>query len=58
MNFWDVFLSAVIIAALVLAVAFCVRKKARGDSCCGGDCAGCRSRCGQEKDQQEGGSPR
>ena len=45
MNLWDVLLTAVIVAALALAVAVCVRKKKRGDSCCGGNCAGCRGRC-------------
>ena len=51
MNLWDVLLSAVIIVALALAVAFCIRKKTRGDGCCGsgGSCDGCRGRCEQEK---------
>ena len=44
MNIWDVLLSAVIIAALALAVAVCFRKKQRGGGC-HGNCAGCRSRC-------------
>ena len=44
MNLWDVLLTAVIIAALALAVALCVRKKKRGNSCCG-NCADCRSSC-------------
>ena len=45
MNLWDVLLTAVIIAALALAVAFCVHKKKRGGGCCDGNCARCRSRC-------------
>ena len=45
MNLWDVLLSAAVIAVLALAVVICVRRKKRGNSCCG-DCAGCRSRCG------------
>ena len=47
MNLWDVLLSAVIIVALALAVAFCIRKQTRGDGCCGsgGNCAGCRGSC-------------
>ena len=44
MNLWDVLLTTLIIAALALAVAFCIRNKKRGNNCCG-DCAGCRSRC-------------
>ena len=45
MNPWDVLLTAAVIAALALALALCVRKKKRGSGCCGGNCAGCRSRC-------------
>ena len=45
MNLWDVLLTAVIIAALALAVTLCIRKKTRGDGCCGGSCTGCRGRC-------------
>ena len=45
MNLWDVLLSLALVAVLALAVALCVRKKTRGNSCCGGNCAGCRGRC-------------
>ena len=51
MNFWDVLLTAVIIAALALAVTSCVRKRTRGDGCCHGSCAGCRGSCEQEKNR-------
>ena len=45
MNIWDVLLTLALAAALALAATMCVRKKTRGDSCCGGsNCAKCRER--------------
>ena len=48
-NIWDVILSILIFAAIVMAVVHIVRTKKRGGSACCGDCANCVSSCGEHR---------
>lgn len=44
-NVWDILLSVLILAAIVLAVVHIVRAKRRGGNACCGDCISCTSSC-------------
>ena len=51
MNLWDILLSALIIAALALAVTYCAGKNGSGGSACAGDCANCMRPCGEQDEE-------
>ena len=52
MNLWDILLSALILAALALAVAVCAGG-GRRDGGCGGNCSDCMKRCDGREDRKK-----
>ena len=52
MNLWNILLSALILAALAQAVAFCAGGSRR-DGGCGGNCGDCMNRCGKRKEKEK-----
>ena len=58
MNIWDIILSVILIAAVVLAIIRCVRVKKRGGCGCG--CSDCSASCAgkNEEGRKKGKTPR
>jgi hypothetical protein len=55
-NLWDIVLIVLLLAAVALAVAHCVRVRRRGGSSCCGNCAQCGASCGKGSKSGKGGN--